>query len=85
MWPWFPERAHSPVGVIAGPTTEQDVAAELDRLRAVLAPWTSEYTVPSFVERLGIPQKSFDDATAARVDDLRHRFDPDGVLEGDLA
>ena len=73
------------VGIIAGPVTEEDAAAELDRLRAVLAPWTSEYTVPSFVERLGAPQKSFDEATASRVTDLRHRFDPDGVFRGDVA
>jgi hypothetical protein len=73
------------VGIIAGPNTQQQVAAELDRLRAVLAPWTSDYTVPSFVERLGAPQRSFDDATAARVNDLRHRFDPDGLFGGDVA
>jgi len=73
------------VGIIAGPNTEQDVAAELDRLRAVLAPWTSRYTVPSFVERLGAPQRSFDDATAARVKELRQRFDPDGLFGGDVA
>ncbi|WP_394769628.1 FAD-binding oxidoreductase [Lacisediminihabitans sp.] len=73
------------VGIIAGPNAEEQVAAELDRLRSVLAPWTSDYTVPSFVERLGAPQKSFDDATAARVNDLRRRFDPDGLFGGDVA
>jgi hypothetical protein len=73
------------VGIFAGPNTEQDVAAELDRLRTVLAPSTSEYTVPSFVERVGAPQKSFDDSTAIRVNDLRHRIDPDGIFDGDVA
>ena len=73
------------VGIIAGPNTEADVAAALDRLRDVLVPWTSEYTVPTFVERLGAPQKSFDDVTARRVEDLRHRFDPEGLFHGDVA
>ncbi|MHC5797301.1 FAD-binding oxidoreductase [Lacisediminihabitans sp. FW035] len=73
------------VGIVAGPNTAEDIAAELDRVRAVLRPWTSDFTIPSFVERVGVPQKSFDDATALRVEGIRRRFDPDGIFAGDVA
>jgi hypothetical protein len=73
------------VGIVADPQAAQDVADELDRVRAALAPWTSDFTIPSFVERVGMPLKSFDDATARRVERIRRGVDPDGVFQGDVA
>lgn len=72
------------VGILLGGNAEEVVVAQLDALRTVLQPWTSEFTVPSFVERFGAPQKSFGPAKASRVEAIRRRSDPTGTFAGDV-
>jgi hypothetical protein len=72
------------VGILLGGNPVDVVAKQLDDLRSVLQPWTNEFTVPSFVERFGAPQKSFGPAKGARVAAIRRRADPTGTFEGDV-
>ncbi len=72
------------VGILLGGNPEAVVAQQLDALRAVLRPWTNEFTVPSFVERFGAPQRSFGPTEASRVDVVRRWSDPTGMFAGDV-
>lgn len=72
------------VGILLGGNPVDVVTRQLDDLRTALEPWTNEFTVPSFVERFGAPQKSFGPAKAARVAAIRRRSDPTGMFDGDV-
>jgi hypothetical protein len=52
---------------------------------AVLAPSTTPYTAPSFVENTHQHQHTFDAETARAVAAIRQRHDPDGLFRGDVA
>jgi hypothetical protein len=73
------------------PRPRRDVterAERNDRLaanRGALVDQTTPLTAPSFVEDSGQPQRSFGRNTARRVDDIRRRYDPDGLFRGDVA
>lgn len=58
--------------------TEDDLA----RIAAATGPWQTGFTAPTFVEGRTQPQRTFDDATAARVAAIRTSVDPDGVFAG---
>ncbi|MBM7472312.1 hypothetical protein [Subtercola frigoramans] len=73
------------VGILLGGNPEAVVREQLDALRLALRPWTNEFTIPSFVERFGAPEKSFGPATAARVEMTRRRIDPSGIFAGDVS
>ena len=73
------------VGLALGPNTVEVIAAQQAGLRSALAPWNTGMTVPSAVERHDAPQKTFDTATAERVDSIRRRVDPHGVFRSDRA
>jgi FAD/FMN-containing dehydrogenase len=57
-------------------------AEDLTRIAAATAPWRTGFTAPTFVEGRTQPQRTFDDATAARVADVRRSVDPDGLFAG---
>jgi hypothetical protein len=67
----------------AAPTDE--IIDRLATNHAALAEQATPYTAPSFVEDGGQHQQSFDRETARRVDDIRRRYDPDGLFRGDVA
>ena len=61
--------------------TEDDLA----RIAAATGPWRTGFTAPTFVEGRTQPQRTFDDATAARVAGVRASVDPDGLFAGAVA
>lgn len=79
--------AHTPAPLLywacglAGQETEKD----LDRVRGALTPYRTGYTAPSFTDHFHQAQRTYDDATRARVEQIRTRVDPHGLFAGDIA
>lgn len=73
------------LGIPMGPNTVEGIAAQLGAVRAAMGPWDTGITIPTFVDRFDIPQKSFDASVAAGVDDIRRRIDPTGIFRTDVA
>ncbi len=67
---------------IAAPDGSTATADDLARIAAATAPWRTGFTAPTFVEGRTQPQRTFDDATAARVAEVRRSVDPDGLFAG---
>lgn len=80
------EAAHAylSLGVPVPPVVDQ-VREDLLRIAAATAPWRTGLTAPTLVEGYGQQQRTFDDATAARVAAVRAAVDPDGVFAGGIA
>lgn len=76
--------AHIAIGAVIAPQTPQSVGENLRRVATALAPWDTGFTVPSVVENHAAAQRTFDDETAAAVDLVRRRVDPDGMFGQDV-
>ena len=68
------------VGTPTGPESADALNAELDRARERLAPSSTGQTLLSFAERQTGFNGSFPAATAARLEEVARRFDPDGII-----
>ncbi|WP_294568238.1 FAD-binding oxidoreductase [uncultured Arthrobacter sp.] len=73
------------IGILAGPDAAEGVEAGLAALRAVLEPWDTGLTAPSFVDRFDGPQRSFDASVAEQVEAVRRRVDPQGMFGRDAS
>ncbi|MGH3826427.1 MAG: FAD-binding protein, partial [Pseudonocardiaceae bacterium] len=79
--PWL----YYAAGVPMGPATPGAIDAQHARTRAVLAPATTPFTAPSFVESTQQRQRTFDTDTARSVTAIRDRVDPGGIFRGDVS
>ncbi|GAA3551731.1 FAD-binding oxidoreductase [Microlunatus spumicola] len=70
---------------LATPDGAGATADDLARIAVATGPWRTGFTAPTFVEGRTQPQRTFDDATVARVDAVRRTVDPDGVFAGGVA
>jgi hypothetical protein len=77
--------AYVGLGVLAPPASAESVAADLSRMAAATRPWHTGFTTPTFVEDYHQAQRTFDDATVARVAAIRAEVDPDGLFSGDVS
>jgi hypothetical protein len=72
------------LGVLTGQEGDRHITEQLARVREVVAPWDTGYTAPTFAAGWDPRQRSFDRATADRVQQVRARVDPDGVFAGNV-
>jgi FAD/FMN-containing dehydrogenase len=73
------------LGVLIGdPARDARVTQQLALARTALTPWDTGYTAPTFAAGWTDHQRSFDAATARRVQAIRDRVDPDGVFAGNV-
>jgi MFS family permease len=61
------------------------VMSSLATVRGALTPWDTGFTAPTFVNTATQPQRSFDAATARKVDQIRRGYDPAGIFADDVA
>ncbi len=73
------------LGVLTGEAGDRRIAEQLASLREAMAPWDTGFTAPTFAAGWDPRQRSFDRATAERVQGIRDRVDPDGVFAGNVA
>jgi hypothetical protein len=72
------------LGVLTGEASDRRITEQLAALRTAVAPWDTGFTAPTFAAGWDPRQKSFDRATAERVQRVRDRVDPDGVFAGNV-
>jgi hypothetical protein len=73
------------LGVLIGePERDARVTQQLALARKTLTPWDTGYTAPTFAAGWTEHQRSFDAATARRVQAIRDRVDPEGVFAGNV-
>lgn len=77
--------AYLGAGVPFGPVTPEMILDHLAAVRGALRPWDTGRTAPSFVERLGQPQRHLDPDQVLALDTVRARIDPEGMFRGDIA
>jgi hypothetical protein len=68
------------VGVPMTPEMGQALAGQLGAIRDTMAPWRAARQVLNFVEHPTDGRVGFDDDTYRRLQDVRRRYDRDGVL-----
>ena len=73
------------VGLLATPESRKNIVADLAVLRGVLSPWSTGFTLPTFVENAAAPQRTLDEADFARAAVLRARIDPTGMFAHDVS
>ncbi|SDZ54531.1 MFS transporter [Herbiconiux ginsengi] len=66
-------------------TPQAAVERRLAHVRETLEPWNTGFTAPTFVSSPSAPQRTFDDVTAGRVDEVRRSVDPEGLFARDVA
>ncbi|MFI7536592.1 FAD-binding oxidoreductase [Streptosporangium sp. NPDC049376] len=72
-------------GVPFGDLTPEALVGHCARTRAVLRPWDTGLTAPSFVENLSQPQRHLSPERVEAVDRVRARVDPTGLFRDDIA
>jgi FAD/FMN-containing dehydrogenase len=72
------------LGVLTGEPGDRRITEQLAALHEALAPWDTGFTAPTFAAGWDPRQRSFDRATAERVQRIRDRVDPDGVFAGNV-
>jgi FAD/FMN-containing dehydrogenase len=71
-------------GAPFGAATVESLRRDAAKVRAVLTPWDTGRTAPTFVESYEQPQGHLEPADVARLDAVRRRVDPDGLFRGDI-
>jgi hypothetical protein len=72
------------LGVLTGQEGDRQITEQLARVRDVVTPWDTGFTAPTFAAGWDPRQRSFDAATAERIQRVRARVDPDGVFAGNV-
>jgi FAD/FMN-containing dehydrogenase len=72
------------LGVLTGEPGDRRITEQLAALHEALAPWDTGFTAPTFAAGWDPRQRSFDRATAERVQRVRDRVDPDGLFAGNV-
>jgi FAD/FMN-containing dehydrogenase len=72
------------LGVLMGEASDRRITEQLASLREAMAPWDTGFTAPTFAAGWDPRQRSFDRATAERMQAIRDRVDPDGVFAGNV-
>lgn len=72
------------LGVLTGTQMDGRIPAQLAAVRDAVSPWDTGFTAPTFAAGWDPRQRSFDRATAERVQRIRARVDPDGVFAGNV-
>jgi hypothetical protein len=70
------------VGAAPTPETQAAVERQIERVRAALAPWTSERTYFNFTERRADGRELYGELTHRRLREVKRRYDPDELLVG---
>ena len=68
------------VGAAGAQTTK-----DLEAVRAAVAPYLTGFTAPNFVDHVDQPQRTHDDHTRVRVEQVRLAADPAGLFAGDIS
>jgi FAD binding domain len=77
--------AYLAAGVLIGTATQESITSRLAAARAVLTPWDTGKTAPTFVETLEQPQGILDRQAIRAVDRVRARVDPFGQFRDEIA
>jgi hypothetical protein len=73
------------LGVLTGTEMDARIPGQLAAVREAVSPSATGFTAPTFAAGWDARQRSFDRATAERMQHVRARVDPDGVFAGNVA
>jgi FAD/FMN-containing dehydrogenase len=72
------------LGVLTGTDVDARIPGQLAAVRDAVARWDTGFTAPTFAAGWDPRQRSFDRATAERMQRVRGRVDPEGIFAGNV-